>query len=504
MQTIYTSDDGNTFVGKLNSNFGEHGGGGIMYTFDDTVDLIGGSIDHSTGYIKGSITTDTQFTQYKITGRYICFNGDIDKLNTVTLDAGETLTIFCYTKAKTFISAVDTLSSIPSTTAFIKFELHKSSAYVVGRVLALNITTDSPRLRYSYNEKVGEDPKFLSFGVDLNLLNDEGVSDGTYNAPTSYNAFDNGYLWLPPNYTEDGKKVKLVLKVHGTGGYTYSETELTLYKDLNGFIVKNGYALADCSGMTNLYGNDTNTNGIDFKNSPIGLSCFVSFAKYIGENYNVEIDSGVYVCGKSAGGMLSSLMGLLQPIKVKCVGGLAPSLAMIAADMRYCDKKPLNFELKMFGCVSPNVSQYLGGSGDYQYIYDNISKFVGYDPLFVNSDMPFLSTLQTMMTYDFRSMSQTDVWAIINASHKIQPCPIKIWHAQDDNAVPYATSQFYKKLVDNGNGICKLRTMPSGTGGHSSVDTSANAPKTDYQTKYGGVVNIPVAYAELVDWFNRW
>jgi hypothetical protein len=62
----------------------------------------------------------------------------------------------------------------------------------------------------------------------------------------------------------------------------------------------------------------------------------------------------------------------------------------------------------------------------------------------------------------------------------------------------------YRDMIRNANGICYLRTMPDGCGGHHAVDTSETAPVVTLQTKYGGEMTVPVAYAELLDWFNRW
>lgn len=52
--------------------------------------------------------------------------------------------------------------------------------------------------------------------------------------------------------------------------------------------------------------------------------------------------------------------------------------------------------------------------------------------------------------------------------------------------------------------ICFLREIPDGYGGHHAVDNSYLAPKINYTTKYGGNVEIPIAYAEMVEWFNQW
>lgn len=81
---------------------------------------------------------------------------------------------------------------------------------------------------------------------------------------------------------------------------------------------------------------------------------------------------------------------------------------------------------------------------------------------------------------------------------------MKIWVASDDDNVPVTFIKWYKKMVDNGNGLCHVRLLPPNTGKHHAVDTDLNAVKVDYLTKYNGKVNIPIAYAEAIDWFDRW
>jgi hypothetical protein len=97
-----------------------------------------------------------------------------------------------------------------------------------------------------------------------------------------------------------------------------------------------------------------------------------------------------------------------------------------------------------------------------------------------------------------------ELTSLVSKAAKVQPFPYKIWHAVDDDAVPIGEVRMYKMMVDNGGGLCYLREFPSGCGGHHAVDDDAKAPTTMYKCSDGDEMNIPVAYAELVDWFNQW
>ena len=80
--------------------------------------------------------------------------------------------------------------------------------------------------------------------------------------------------------------------------------------------------------------------------------------------------------------------------------------------------------------------------------------------------------------------------------------PVKIWHAIDDDNVPYAMSKYYVQMIHRAGGYAKLRTIPANNGQHGCF--SVNGPQTNYVTSLGEEIAVPVCFAELVDWFNKW
>lgn len=443
----------------------------------------------------GPITTNSDFFHYCHNGKLLKFDGTTDKINSVTIEDGENLNIHCYADGE-YIGLAESNFSIPEATTHIRFELTKSSNYIHDRILTVNITSMSDCAEYCFNDCEKLSAKFFSFSVDLHPLT--ASTDSTYDAPTR-NCYDNGFVILPPNYSAHGKPVQLVVFCHGSLGFEFDETTPKLYYNLLKFIAMNGYAVADCSCLTNIYKNLSS----DYRNSPMGMLCIKAMYEYLVNNYNIDTN-GIYAFGKSAGGSTAYNLAYHQPIKVIAIGNLAPSTSVVGSSFRHMDKDPLNYALKMYGCPNPNVQASLSGTTDKQYVLDNVEKFVGWDPLTQGSTINLDTLTTTMYTHAWNQLDQADVWAVINSSHKWGGIPTKVWHATDDESVPYVLSQMFKKLIDNGNGIFVLRTLPEGTGGHHAVDTDANAPKTNYQTRYGEQVNIPVAYAELVDWFDRW
>jgi hypothetical protein len=140
----------------------------------------------------------------------------------------------------------------------------------------------------------------------------------------------------------------------------------------------------------------------------------------------------------------------------------------------------------------------------------NLDLFKYYNPFFFNSDLKdsdYVDLYFSVANNTSAIEGNSSLVSLIN-SHKVHlEVPLKIWHAVDDASVPIAISRFYVKMVKNGGGICLLREFPSGCGGHYAVgntDHETGIPMTDYTTPFGETLNVPVAYAELVDWFNRW
>jgi hypothetical protein len=82
--------------------------------------------------------------------------------------------------------------------------------------------------------------------------------------------------------------------------------------------------------------------------------------------------------------------------------------------------------------------------------------------------------------------------------------PIKIWIAQDDTSVSYSQANAFITRLKNYGCVAEMRTMPSNTGGHYSVDTDSNAPQTTNVTTPLGVLyaTIPTAFYELELYFR--
>lgn len=508
----------------------------------------------------------------------------------VTTDSGETLTIFCYAGNGSYLGSTGSVSTLSNGTCFVRFMLSKSSAYSNVKMLEVTIkgfpkfVKNDVYSRVSVNEFMFETVFPKNYEPTKEEASTSGNAARSYMGTGNTRYYDWGFINLPPNYTIDGKPVPLVVYVHGTGGYAWSGPTSNNgggdYRQLQNFIVNNGYALCDCTGLTNNHA-DGNQNAFE---SPSFISSICNIVKYLTTNYNI-CDDGVYVYGKSSAGFTVHLLAIQQPFKIKAVGSLAPALSPMISTPLHCDNgsvcvNAILEQLEIDGTVDSNFRndsskwhlvigrQYVQSTppqgsnpkvlgyfelSNGQYVptqdtsrvnnktyylhdYTNLLKWRRIDPFFANTDLSDDEVFALVNnTYGFvyhnsagtyrapwdmflddgfynettqqedSSMNLRYMNLEIIGSHK-RWCsvPTKIWIEPLDASVSYQMSKVFVDMAKETGSPCYLRTMPQGTGGHHAVDTADSAIKVDYKTKFAGIVNVPIAYAELVDWFNRW
>ena len=369
IQTINTSDNGNTFVGKLNNNFAECMTGGGQRTI--YMQLQGGKIATSTssattiehnnvvGYPCVS-TDDNEFLKNCHTTLLLSLENCL--VNSVTLLTGESLTIFCYGADGSYLSNVSSVQNIPDTAFFVRFMVSKSTAYSSLRSLEVSVQGKPMLIKNSTPSLVTD--AFFSFETtypsQFETTDNDTSSSDVENAGKNYmgsnnNAryYDNAWIKLPPNYSAEGDPIPLVVYIHGTNGFDFYKGPYDNgYGPLQSFIANNGYAVCDCSGITskdkvsNLGSNDYD----EAFYSPSFISAIADMVRYITANYNVK-DDGVYIYGKSAGGYTLHLMTVMQGLKIKAAASLAPGISSFSSIEYY-----LNNELRFKTLTSEILS----------------------------------------------------------------------------------------------------------------------------------------------------
>lgn len=500
---MYTigNEGGESTINKINANFQELSGGTDSNTYSNILETQGGKLSTSDGYITSGITTNSDFLNYLHTIDFI----KAGNMSGVTVDSGDTLAVFCYDAGFGFIDDVADIENVPNGTVYVRLQVSKSSAYTNVKPIVVTTSGGKAIVCKSTIPTLGSS-KFFSYEVKTLPVEDDGTTSFNGSASRFY---DNGYVILPPNYDPEGEPVQLVIYTHGSDCWKFGATSVNPYYDLQQFIAKCGYAVADCRGITNTYkDSDTSTN-IDDGITPISISCYCQLYDFLMRNFNLRTD-GCFIYGKSSGGLEPALLSCLQPFPIRAAAGLAPMLSQYQDMFSGVNYSPnVRWILERFGYDMTNVSS----NPTAAQILGQIRKMQGYDPLIANTNLDiedFNAVLQsiavgTSYQWNESMIDNEALQAALADAHKTQPCPIKFWYVNDDENTPINLAvRIYKQLVDQGNGICKLRKFPSGCGQHHAVDNANNAPKVTYHTPYGGDVSIAVAYAEMVDWFKYW
>ena len=436
---------------------------------------------------------------------------------------GYTTNIFCYDENYIFTGCVDSVSAIPSDTAYIRFGLQSSTAITELPTITLTVTGDSYLSKNDIPQKVQR--TYISYEVK----EIQNVFDRGFDNTNAFN-WDNCYVILPPNYTPDGEPVPLIVYAHGTTGYMFTQTgEIGEHKSLQEFLAKNGYAVCNCSGITFKHTGLTNAFGL--LSYPDSVKSMVD---YMCTNYNIKNE--VYLYSKSAGGFLSHLPQLSQVLNIKAVASLSPALStMISARAHAAANmyQVVNAEVNQFVEGAVITSDFINDETQKNYILDNIGKFRQLDPFFCSINLSddqvrtIIAQLYDKNIYNqkknnisnYTSYISSDPNGVIKASTgdsvidgyidnatRSLPCPTCIWIAYDDAAVFYGNADIFVQQANRDpNTKCFIRPIPRGYGGHRAVDSGTDTidPLNTTVELNGETITIPIAFAEMVNWFKN-
>lgn len=458
----------------------------------------------------------------------------------VYTEPGETLEIFCYNSDGAFVKAVSGINAIPSGVKYLKFQVSSSSSYQVPRNIRITVNGTAKFCKNSVPAKMD----YVPFRFETRIpVSDEAVEACSLSYDKNTRCVDTGVIMMPENYSIDGNPIPLVLFFHGS-------TEIDEFVDKGNtredfkvaqFLAKCGYAVADCSGITDIYHelhwDTTDAYRMEGAGSLSHIEAVVNLVKYIMANYNVMTD-GVYVSCKSIGGLVTAILAEKQPFKIKAVGMLSPALSPIIslANHAKTNTDSANMKLHQLGINYTFVKDRFNGD-DRRAIRDNLPKLKLIDGFFSNTDL----TDDEMLAVVYKShstvhplfieQSGTDVvvdgvtvsYNLADKSRYI-PVPVKIWISEYDQSVYYENSRIFVEMANNGNSVCSIRTFDTSIGGttdnHSVttstgtaainagyVDTSGTwvAPTNQANvTQFGGNNGVPVALEELVEFFNQY
>ena len=311
------------------------------------------------------------------------------------------------------------------------------------------------------------------------------------------NAYSSCALKLPTNYSNNGEPVPMIVWNHGSGAYTAINTETfssESYENLYNFLRDNGFAVL----LVYCWSSDIATSGTSTWGTPSNMKCLEQGISFVINNYNIDKEN-LFIGAKSLGGITAAELALQNKFNFRAAGLLAPELDML---------QPQPFGYNQGNRVA--IATDFDFDGDWQSVLnvsnDDFEYNAAYSTLMTNNAMKMAGNIPTWMNFNLPIATKVSnsLSHIYNSEqYRYMPVPLKIWIAQDDSAVSYNQASAFVSTIKNYGGNAELRTMASGTGGHSSVDTGENAPQTTNVTTILGVLyeTVPTAFYELVNYY---
>ena len=340
----------------------------------------------------------------------------------------------------------------------------------------------------------------FTVSVNVNMLRDTADSASVQDSKAS-TYYDNGILMLPESYTPDGKPTRLVIHCHGAGGGASDHDSQTESLMSAKYLVANGYAVMDMNGMPNSW---VETWDDDFTPAdkrqyikvnnlgcPLAMECYIKGYQWVIEHYNIAKD-GVMLEGGSMGGLSSTNLALSYRIPV-----LAHALAAPVLDLyNQAFVHPwTNGASKFAMCNLYNFEK----ENDV-FVYD-VAKVKGYNPI-VNGMQTYVDGARRSSEGSYDFMAGTLDGDTIT-EYKSYPCPLKIWHCDNDPTVNIACSMRQVTAVKNAGGMAWLRRFPSGGHAPDTAGTIVSNPSGNLDYKGTTLTNIYPFAEELLLFFNR-
>ena len=398
-----------------------------------------------------------------------------------------------YASAVSAVKGTDGIANItiPSGTAFVRF-VFSGTLESVKAFLNAEVSFARRKAMYSPTER-------FTYAVKCE-------PDGVCNT---------GRMLLPPNYDPDGDPVPLIVFGHGSQNFNTWTDEMPKAA-LKKYLSDEGFAVIDIFGWTSKYAVKYNNDfrGNDPLSIPLHIKAHESAIDYVCSRYSVDRNN-IHIMSKSMGGLLALYVTVHNPWNVKSVGMFAPVLDFISIRGTTVanPSKTLDGiadELGFTGDVDDIRSRYYYDPVAVAYIEANKEAYIQNNPAWMNLigntlDERLAASIDNCQKY-WSNKSRTDIYQDLGLA-QIGKVPTKIWGAADDDAIPYMKMVESVAQLNNGGCEAHMRTMPSGCGGHFSVDTAytqyAAVRKENVTTACGVHYNsVPLAYWENIQWIR--
>jgi hypothetical protein len=359
---------------------------------------------------------------------------------------------------------------------------------------------------------------FFSFirpkNAALNVISEEESSAVLFSNEPRVGASS---VYVPPNYSGDGDPVRLIMYMPGSGSVG-STTPSSGNKPFVDYFNAQGYAVAFCP---NPYGVNSDftykaSDGFEFWGTPTSYAVYAAFYKNLIERFNIKRE--VFMYGKSQGGVQLSSIPYVVGIPTLAICPLSCVFSALRGFWGYNDKeriasmKDLSFDGmetdengNIVGAANvmlfeqegaPNYGNSSGCTADRKvYLLTQANKIIGLTAGSINN-----TTLTIEDFINQYSDATIEEWKALNPKMATN-IPHLCYVAKDDWT--YTETMKFHSMINNANGYCRVRLMPSGTSNPHNAATSL-APTMEVETKFGGVMTVPITCCEMDEFFKRY
>lgn len=302
------------------------------------------------------------------------------------------------------------------------------------------LTTKFKELKWLTNSNKLERPSNgeVHFTVDINrkINNVEDIYS------------DNAVLFLPTNYSKNGKKTRLIISCHGSGTIINNNFHISS-KSWNEFFYNMGFAILDVNGGVD----DGRNYGASF-----ALSSYIKAYEYAIENYNLY--SEIFVLGASMGGLNASNIVNNTKIPVLAQAGFCPVTDHYQTAWCYpwysengdysVQRKAIAryFNFDNYDSFNQWTTNRVSSIAENEYYLSNIEKIYGFNPIIHNNINWKSLEMYTTSSGDTKNYNNEVI---------VRNVPLKMWQAIDDGTVLIKYNEFFKKFINNAGSFCEMK-----------------------------------------------
>ena len=494
--------DNETIVDKELLDHFQDGIMGIGFSFAPHIEM--GHISPS----KGTLTGTYYGKQYYRTSKFLCpITNSISVISMSDCD----IRVCLYDKDFSPLGALEWTSLLANTSAsfmlpdeccFIKGTFRKDSSLTEFHIPHVIFSNVESKEYYNIRPTADTDDGFIRLVIPVNVADvtssdaEEWVLQDTPEILPDY-----GVLLLPETYSNVGKPTRLIIYCHGAGvAYGSDVTAFPVSDCEPEYWLGEGCAVMDIEG--NPFDN-ANRHGY----MPQGIQCYENAYDWVVRNFNICQD-GVFLGGRSmGGGMCFEILQSAIPVIAACpVVPVANTLwwwnYMPASYRKFCATH-MGFE----GDYPSSTGSYILSDDEWQYLQDNFDKMVRYSPLWRGIDnLPDKETLFSVGHLNAKTVKEdADEAALYNTLRFKVKAPTKIFTCYEDTTVPYARNAVYMyNMMKNAGQVCELRLFSSDAAKPHHFEQQDSRAYIDVTTIYGEVINAPLVYAEMMQFWRRY